>query len=113
MNEVISDLQQDFPKPYLVTWVLHCGYLLFFALFLPILWLVECIRGNPPIMFTFNDLLWAALFNVLILSSDYLWVLALSSAEVLPALTSVCAAAAVVLFVRFVDDAPSSPSPWR
>ena len=26
MNEVINTLQEQFPKPYMVTWVLHNGF---------------------------------------------------------------------------------------
>lgn len=88
MNEVISGLQEEYPKPYMVTWVLHCGYLVFFVVFLPILWFIQCCRGSPRTTFNFKDFLWAALFNLLIFSSDYFWVLALSGKNVLPALTS-------------------------
>jgi hypothetical protein len=91
MNEVINSLQEEFPKPYMITWVLHNGYLVFMVLFLPILWLIQCARGSPCLRFSFKDFLWAALFNTLLISSDYMWVLALGNPAVLPALTSVCA----------------------
>ena len=95
MNEVINSLQEQYPKPYQVTWVLHNGYLVFLLIFTPILYLVQCLRGSRPSVFTFKDFLWAALFNLMIFSSDYMWVLALGNAAVIPSLTSVC-------FWRFV-----------
>ena len=90
MNEVINDLQEEFPKPYMVTWILHDGYLVFLIFFIPIRWMVQCCRGTPRSRFNFKDFLWAALFNLMIFCSDYFWVLALADSAVLPALTSVC-----------------------
>jgi len=89
MNEVINNLQEQFPKPYMVTWMLHNGYLVYLVIFLPILWLIQCVRGSARSSFNFKDFLWAALFNLLIFASDYMWVLALANSAVLPALTSV------------------------
>ena len=77
------------PHSYMVTWVLHNGYLVFLVFFLPILWLIQCIRGSPRSTFNFKDFLWATLFNLLLIISDYMWVLALANPAVLPALTSV------------------------
>ena len=78
MGELAQDLQEDFPSPYFTTWILHSAYTLLFFTFLPVVWAYKWWQGKGGPRITWRMVKLSAQLNIMLLASDYLWVLSLT-----------------------------------